>query len=414
MEVSNLTQLALKLFCWSYNIMNGLCRFLAKRCGFLTKLALIVFLVVNFSIFLIQHWLDSSERHSDFEQLLVHPQKSAKKIVFVKTHKTASTTIQSILCRHALYNKLKVAVPKNGKNFFSYLEKPFIATQSKTQNPDVILFHMNFLQSEVEKLIPKNSESVFLTILRDIPDAFESRITYYKFKDKSNALPEIEDAKQLTAQVVNRYDAILRKINGTGTYHQQLRIILGNWYFYQFNQRSKESQKALNMTENEVEATIRFMEDTFDIVMITERFDESLILLKEHLGISTEQITYISLYERYRKEHYNKQFDQDVESAIRKKLWADDTIYKHFRTLFDQKVEQFGEERMRIELSELKQRQDELHDECIDKEVVARQSNAEIFVPRKVAMMSWKLKKKAPAFCRFYTLSEREWLNKFR
>ena len=193
----------------------------------------------NFSIFLIQHWLDSSERHSDFEQLLVHPQKSAKKIVFVKTHKTASTTIQSILCRHALYNKLKVAVPKNGKNFFSYLEKPFIATQSKTQNPDVILFHMNFLQSEVEKLIPKNSESVFLTILRDIPDAFESRITYYKFKDKSNALPEIEDAKQLTAQVVNRYDAILRKINGTGTYHQQLRIILGNWYFYQFNQRSK-------------------------------------------------------------------------------------------------------------------------------------------------------------------------------
>ena len=60
-------------------------------------------------------------------------------------------------------------------------------------------------------------------------------------KDRKNILPEETDPKKLVSKVMNSYDSILSKIIGNGTYMQQLRIILGNWYFSQFYQKSKVS-----------------------------------------------------------------------------------------------------------------------------------------------------------------------------
>ena len=156
------------------------------------------------------------------------------------------------------------------------------------------------------------------------------------------------------------------------------------------------------------------MDETFDLVMITERFDESLILLKDLMGISTEQITYISLYERFRKLSYDNSFEQSTESEIRRRLHADNAIYQHFKHVFEQKIQEFGSERMQAELEELKAKQAELHTECVEKEIIARQSNEHIFVPRKVAMIAWKIKKGAPGFCKYYIYSEKQWLNKFK
>ena len=58
-------------------------------------------------------------------------------------------------------------------------------------------------------------------------------------KDRKNILPEETDPKKLVSNIMNSYDSILSKIIGNGTYMQQLRIILGNWYFSQFYQKSK-------------------------------------------------------------------------------------------------------------------------------------------------------------------------------
>ncbi|KAF3849107.1 hypothetical protein F7725_015604 [Dissostichus mawsoni] len=101
-------------------------------------------------------------------------------IMFMKTHKTASSTILNILFRFGEKHKLKFAFP-DGRNDFFY-PSPFLCSQVKDYRPgdcfNIVCNHMRFDHQEVAKLLPP--DAVYITILRDPVDLFESSFNYYR------------------------------------------------------------------------------------------------------------------------------------------------------------------------------------------------------------------------------------------
>nr|KAG5700677.1 hypothetical protein BaRGS_015507 [Batillaria attramentaria] len=91
-----------------------------------------------------------------------------------------------------------------------------------------------------------------------------------------------------------------------------------------------------------VERFIKSVEDNFDLVMITEYFDESMVLLKRLLGWSTRDILYMRANNfRSQKEYYVSK-DVQLENFERYQM-ADYMLYRHFHKVLEEKMEAAGD-----------------------------------------------------------------------
>ena len=82
------------------------------------------------------------------------------------------------------------------------------------------------------------------------------------------------------------------------------------------------------------------MEEEFDLVMIADYFDESLILLKRLLCWKFEDIVYVKL--RVKKKKKKLEFEEEVKKNILTWNRADVTLFHHFNKTFWRKVQQEG------------------------------------------------------------------------
>jgi len=73
--------------------------------------------------------------------------------------------------------------------------------------------------------------------------------------------------------------------------------------------------------------------------------EESLILLRHLLCLSIEDVT--SLAMNVRKPELVHELDPEERKVLRTWLRADERIYRHFLTIFDRKVAEFGASRMK-------------------------------------------------------------------
>ncbi len=100
-------------------------------------------------------------------------------MAFAKTHKTGGSTLQNVLFRRGVANDLAFAMPRRGWMFS--LKYPFASSMvvKGTWVPedllDVFAFHSVWNYAEVKKILPG---AVYLTLLRDPVDCFESNYVY--------------------------------------------------------------------------------------------------------------------------------------------------------------------------------------------------------------------------------------------
>ena len=52
--------------------------------------------------------------------------------------------------------------------------------------------------------------------------------------------------------------------------------------------------KAFNVRTTNMTSVLEYIEEQFDLIMITEYFEESLILMKEQLGLEMEDIAFFA------------------------------------------------------------------------------------------------------------------------
>ncbi|KAA0716871.1 Galactosylceramide sulfotransferase [Triplophysa tibetana] len=200
-------------------------------------------------------------------------------VMFLKTHKTASSTFLNILFRFGEKHHLKFAFP-NSRNDFFY-PSPFHHSQVKDCRPgmcfNIICNHMRFNAAEVAKVLP--ADTSYITILRNPADLAESSFHYF-----GNVVP-------LTWKLSGE-DKLEEFLTDPDLYYDPEgfnSFYLKNLLFFDFGEDNN-----LDPNDPKVEVAIDAIAKRFQLVMIVEYFEESLILLKAALCWDMEDLVFLN------------------------------------------------------------------------------------------------------------------------
>ena len=179
-------------------------------------------------------------------------------------------------------------------------------------------------------LFPPES-SKYVTILRNPVDHFESTFNYYQLgrtfgfgTDPVNSLENFLDRPLSFFNIFNNsYDK-----NRISFIRNLMTFDLGLSHRYFQNYTA-------------VKNYIQFLNKEFDLVMIMDYFDESLVLLKRLLCWEIDDILYVKLNERKDNEKATR-LSGRVQDNIRRWNKADVLLFNYFNATFWKKVEREG------------------------------------------------------------------------
>ncbi|XP_070581522.1 galactosylceramide sulfotransferase-like [Ptychodera flava] len=200
-------------------------------------------------------------------------------IALLKMHKCSSSTLQNILFRFGEKHDLTFIMPPRG-NYLGYpapFEKRF-AIQVPWNEYNIYTFHSRFSYRGISNMMP--SDTIFITVIRDPVKMYESTFTYFRLGARyglkgGTALRDfLQDAEGYFRSSANK-----QRIKNPMLYDLGL-----------------EANKMHDMSH--IEKKIATLGDIFDLVLISEYFDESLILLKELMCWDLDDIVYFKLNAR--------------------------------------------------------------------------------------------------------------------
>jgi len=316
------------------------------------------------------------------------------KISFAKTHKTGGSTLQNILLRYGFKHGHRIALPH--KHWFFSLENQFKADMvanfswSKNRKFDIIASHSLWDPKEVDKVIGK--PSVKFSLLRDPVDAFESGFVYMGIGKYHKSGTEIDINEYANQILMLRYPQRAPKA------HFDVGESL--WDLGLSNEKLKDQQAVSNK--------ILELENQLDLILISERFDESLILLKDKLCWNLEDVAYIRQNERTQK-HKSKMTSKTRE-ILREWLWADYQLYIYFKEKFEKTIGEIDTTYLQSELEQLQYLNNNLKEKC-QAEVVDNES-----LKGKKGHMANDMVKAYTVIenCTYYVISEPSFFNAIR
>ncbi|XP_076821278.1 galactosylceramide sulfotransferase-like [Clavelina lepadiformis] len=273
-----------------------------------------------------------------------------KSVFFLKTHKTGSTTVTNVILRYAEKHHLSVGLPPLRHwqlgGYPSFFDPKIVDPQLPVY--DVLCHHMRYDHVTVRKVLPLNAVSV--TILRDPTANFESGFSFFR----DWPYPQWFDNASAP-------DSLRRFLDHPDSFYNKSTP----WHF-----RAKNYMSFDLGFDNErddlqyAESLIGEVEARFNLVMITERMEESLILLKDLLCMdSFDEILHIRLKVRQNSAR------REVSSRMRDQMMTwnllDTNLYNHFNKTLDSKIASYGKERMGAELRKFREMLDKIEEKCV-------------------------------------------------
>ncbi|XP_070211856.1 galactose-3-O-sulfotransferase 2-like [Littorina saxatilis] len=293
-------------------------------------------------------------------------------VFFLKVHKAASTTVMNVLYRFALQRNLTVALPRH-RNILSETSKHWLSAvvprPSGVRHFDILCNHLVFNESAVRHIMP--SDTLFVGIVRHPLFQFLSAFNYYSDVFQVRYLRQIPSPIHTDGNgsvhmyhkgPVHTYGKGLVHTYGKGPVHTYDE---GRIHTYlQAPEKYDMVDFASSFTHNRMsfdygmgEACLRgdagcirdyvnYLNRTFQLVMVSERFDESMVLLKRLLGWRLQDVLYIknNVFKGNRPvshDHNLTAVEKDTHRAFNA---ADYALYEHFTQLFDKKVKAEGED----------------------------------------------------------------------
>nr|XP_056709876.1 galactose-3-O-sulfotransferase 3 [Euleptes europaea] len=291
-------------------------------------------------------WFPKSSSFSCAPLLSLRPKHTA--VAFLKTHKTASTTVQNLLFRFAEWHNLTVALPHHAcdhqfcypRNFSSRFVHPY------TLPPRFIASHLRFNREELRRLMP--NDTIYVTILREPVTMFESLFSYY-----------------------NQYCPAFKRVpNGS------MEVFLDNPHSY-YRPHEKYAMYARNTLVYDLGGDpehspgdptylpefIHQVESIFSLVMLAEYFDESLVLLRRLLAWDLDDILYVKLNMRSPESKLNI---TSARLAAQIRAWnaLDARLYDHFNATFWRKLNEVGRDCVQKEVHALHRACERLAHRC--------------------------------------------------
>ncbi|XP_078701220.1 galactosylceramide sulfotransferase-like [Branchiostoma floridae x Branchiostoma belcheri] len=267
------------------------------------------------------------------------------KLALVKTHKTGGTTTMQLLHRYAYLRNLSVVLPNAthpGRMNAFYPHKlttdRYLPPQHGDQY-DMLTYHTVYDRDTYVKLV--GQDAAFITILREPLSHIKSQFNFYNFVQRFN----------ITGQ-----DPFYRFLGNIGKYDKHGPSHLGSSSpmsvdlgmpknvlsdITQHSSQREPGQPLNSTTVQYIQDFLKKLTREMDLVMITEYFDESLVMLKRLMCWELKDILY---YKALSFEYATKEKLIHTNLVENHRKWdtVDYHLYEHFLTIFKQKEQELG------------------------------------------------------------------------
>ncbi|EFX80928.1 hypothetical protein DAPPUDRAFT_303767 [Daphnia pulex] len=253
--------------------------------------------------------------------------KTCRKFAFMKNHKCGSSTIENIIFRFANKNHLNVVLPDSG-NYLSTIDlfnhKSLANTKWKDLPFDIFSLHNRWNRNEVMKVL--DDEVPTFTIVRDPVEVF---VSMFHYQDKFREFYGVKDIHDMVVKIQENPSA--PELN------QRWMKYVGR------NQMSWDMGLSPDIFDNEVAmlSEIERLDREFDLVMVSNRMDESLVLLMHLLPWSFKDVIHLDLNRR--KPDKSSALSDEELDVLSNWLAADTQLFKYFNRRFDERVTELNQ-----------------------------------------------------------------------
>ncbi|XP_781324.4 galactosylceramide sulfotransferase isoform X1 [Strongylocentrotus purpuratus] len=260
-------------------------------------------------------------------------------VVFIKTHKTASSTTSGIFDHYAYRNNLTVAVPPDGAPFMDrklLFQRDMVADTKdsgigwkREDGFNMLTAHARYNRPEMDAVV---HNAKFVTILRDPRAQFVSSFVFFNFVDRFKRIFESRGEKYSTViegfikNPMENYQLMSHRVYSQVLWNQQMFDLgLDTAYF---------------SNPEIIEETLSRLDSELDLVMITEYYDESLLVLKDILCWEMDDILYT---QRLVRNSSSEVFlDSVTKDAISEWNAADTRMYDYFNKTLWRRIASYG------------------------------------------------------------------------
>ncbi|XP_072162808.1 galactosylceramide sulfotransferase-like [Diadema setosum] len=270
------------------------------------------------------------------DQLTCRPRRN---IAFIKTHKTGSTTLASILNRFALNHVLSCLAyrgdPLRGHIRLDILHKgssrrflpPLgvkVGDYAHYRGYNVLTVHVRLQPKILDYFMAKGTK--YITILREPSSHFESAFFYFRA------------AKSLFSKG-DKQSNLIKFSKSPLTYWNKLPSMSSKKIYTRNGQIFDLTlDRRIHTNRKVVESIINYLSKKMSLVLIMEYMDESLLLLKKLMCWSYEDISYVVKNNRVRTSGMSN----SVRSSLQSWNWADTLLYDHFNRTLWRKIAEYG------------------------------------------------------------------------
>lgn len=270
-------------------------------------------------------------------------------VAFLKTHKTAGSTVQNVFLRYADKHNLLLVLPRSN-NYIGHpdpIQRYMVPRLKKNSTYSILCHHTRFNYAEIRRLLP--SDAVFITIVRDPAPLFESLYSYYRLNGTFNmSLVDFARAGPTYKKAFNQ--RFYRRIG-----RNQMSFDLG---------LSEDTFEDKDL----IAEFIRSLDAQFQLVMVAERMDESMILLRHLLCWDISDV--VTFRHNVRLASMRPPaLDEEVVRGLRSWNAADQELYDYFTRKLQSMIDEFGRERMEREVAELRSQIDHWYNFCVEDQV---------------------------------------------
>ena len=240
-------------------------------------------------------------------------------IGFLKVHKAGSTTMQNLFFRFGLKRNLTFVIPRTGNYFGVSSTLPV----KKGGHYDILAVHTNaFNKGQFDKMLP--AYKVDIGIVREPLDRMISAAFYYR--DVFNVghlrpIPKDNFIQELVSHP-EKYDKGVFSVTKNS---------MGKDFGFASTTRESDIDKILQKLKN--------LETEFRLVLVMERFEESLILLKRYLRWHVSDILFIPSNTH---KHVVTNLTEEQKLKHKHTCFMDYAIYDFFSKIFDYTVRAEG------------------------------------------------------------------------
>ncbi|XP_078619176.1 galactosylceramide sulfotransferase-like [Branchiostoma floridae x Branchiostoma japonicum] len=195
-------------------------------------------------------------------------------IAFIKTHKTGGTSLMQVFQRFGYLRNLSFVLPRQSINQLSPFgirdRLYFPPTEGSSRPFDILTYHTVYDRAGITKLL--SDDVTFVTIIREPMQRLKSAFSFYNLA-KMYKIPGP--------------DPLLRFLENPGKYEPTITIDTRNFAHLTRNNIALELgfpvKNLSSVKEEDIRDFVEKISREFDLVMVLEYFDESLVLLRRML-----------------------------------------------------------------------------------------------------------------------------------